>query len=114
MTDELKKQIDCKQGQEGFIKVTDKPVSALSAQQRVVLNRKANVLFNEGKIDMAERIFITTGYSDGLTRVGDYYAEKKEYIKALKMYLLAHNKRKSDPLLEKFASLVSIMLKSED
>ncbi len=110
MDDDLKKQIDSKQGKDGFIKVTDLPVGNLSPQQRVVLNRKANALFNEGKVEMAERIFITTGYSDGLTRCGDKYAEKHEYMKALKLYLLAHNKRKSDPLIEKFSSLVAAML----
>ena len=112
MTDsDLKKQIDEKQAGEGFIKVTDLPVGSLSAQQRVMLNRKANALFNDGKIEMAERIFVTTGYSDGLTRCGDSYAEKNEYIKALRLYLLAHNKRKSDPLIEKIAGMVSTMLK---
>lgn len=111
MNDDLKKQIDSKQGPDGFIKVTDQPVDSLSAQQRVVLNRKANALFNEGKVEMAERIFVTTGYSDGLTRVGDTYAQKNDYLKALKLYLLAHNKRKSDPLIEKLSSVVSAMLK---
>lgn len=111
MDDDLKKQIDSKQGPDGFIKVTDQPVDSLSAQQRVVLNRKANALFNEGKVEMAERIFVTTGYSDGLTRVGDTYAQKNDYLKALKLYLLAHNKRKSDPLIEKLSSVVSAMLK---
>ncbi len=111
MDDDLKKQIDSKQGPDGFIKVTDQPVDNLSAQQRVVLNRKANALFNEGKIEMAERIFITTGYSDGLTRVGDVYAQKHDYLRALKLYLLAHNKRKSEPLIEKMSSVVSAMLK---
>lgn len=111
MNDDLKKQIDSKQESDGFIKVTDQPVDSLSAQQRVVLNRKANALFNEGKIEMAERIFITTGYSDGLTRVGDVYAQKNDYLKALKLYLLAHNKRKSEPLIEKLSSVVSAMLK---
>lgn len=110
MTDDLKKQIDSKVGKDGFIKVTDAPVQGLNDQQKVVLNRKANALFNEGKIEMAERIFVTTGYSDGLTRVGDSYAKKNEWLKALKMYLLAHNKRKSDPLIEKLSGLVSVML----
>lgn len=112
MTDSnLKKKIDEKQAGEGFIKVTDLPVGTLSPQQRVMLNRKANALFNDGKIEMAERIFITTGYSDGLTRCGDSYAEKNEYIKALRLYLLAHNKRKSDPLIEKIAGMVSTLMK---
>ncbi len=111
MDENLKKQIDSKQGSDGFIKVTDEPVDNLSSQQKVMLNRKANALFNEGKVEMAERIFITTGYSDGLTRVGDVYAQKNEYMKALKLYLLAHNKRKSEPLIEKMAQIVSLMLK---
>ena len=114
MNEDLKKDIDSKQGSEGFIKVTDSPISGLTDQQKVALNRKANALFNDGKFDMAERIFITTGYSDGLTRVGDNYAKKNEFLKALKLYLLAHNKRKSDPLIEKFSGLVSMMLKSEE
>jgi len=114
MTDDLKNQIESKQGSQGFIKVTDTPVQDLNDQQKVALNRKANALFNEGRIDMAERIFITTGYSDGLTRVGDVYAKKNEWLKALRMYLLAHNKRKSGPLIEKMSGLVSMMLKDEE
>ena len=107
---DLKKQIDEKQGLEGFIKVTDKPVHGLSDQQRVALNRKANTLFNEGKIDMAERIFRTTGYSDGLTRCGDVHFQKNDFLGALKLYLLAHNQRKSGPLIEKLSSLISTLL----
>ena len=114
MDEDLKKQIDSKQGKEGFIKVTDEPVTGLSSQQKVVLIRKANELFNKGEYDMAERIYITTGYSDGLTRCGDVYAEKKQYMQALKLYLLAHNKRKSDPLIEKLSAMVSVMLPSAD
>ena len=114
MDENLKKTIDSKQGTEGFIKVTEKPVFGLTDPQKVALNRKANALFNEGKIEMAERIFIATGYSDGLTRVGDSYAKKNDYLKALKLYLLAHNRRKADPLIEKFSSLISVMLKSSE
>ncbi|MCI5523089.1 MAG: hypothetical protein SO116_09085 [Treponema sp.] len=111
MTDDLKKQIDAKQGTQGFIKVTDLPVEGLSDQQKVALNRKANTLFNEGKFDMAERIFITTGYSDGLSRIADRYAEKKEYLKAIRLYSLAHNKRKLNPLIEKVSDVISVMIK---
>lgn len=113
MTEDLKKQIDDKQDEYRFIKVTDNPVQGLSDQQKVVLNRKANALFNEGKFEMAERIFVTTGYSDGLTRVGDRYAEKHQYFKALRLYLLAHNKRKSEPIIEKISQTVSVMLKND-
>ena len=85
-----------KQIPEGFIKVTDQPVTSLTSEQKVILNRKGNVLFNEGNIEGARRIFITTGYSDGLTRVADTYVEKKQELKALKLYLLAHNTRKTE------------------
>ncbi len=112
MEDDLKKQIDSKQTDYKFIKTSDKPLTGLSDEQKVALNRKANALFNEGKIDMAERIFITTGYSDGLSRVGDKYAEKNEYLDALKLYLLAHNKRKSEPIIEKISQVISAILKS--
>ena len=54
-----------------FIKVTDFPVSGLTSEQKVVLNRKGNVFFNQGKILEARRLFITTGYSDGLNRVAE-------------------------------------------
>ncbi|MBQ9494232.1 MAG: hypothetical protein IJR50_01165 [Treponema sp.] len=111
MTDELKKQIAEKQGQQGFIKVTDSPVSGLTDEQKVLLNRKGNALYNEGDIESARRIFTTTGYSDGLTRVGDKYMENNESINALKQYVLAHNKKKSEPIYEDIAKIISSMLK---
>lgn len=111
MKEELKKQIDEKQGENGFIKTTDTPLKNLSDQQKVILNRKANALFNEKKFDMAERIFITTGYSDGLTRCGDRLLEANDHLGALRLYLLAHNKRKSEPLIEKLSQIVSLMIK---
>ena len=114
MNEALKTQIEQKQGPEGFIKVTDNPVGTLTSEQKVILNRKGNILFNQGRIEEARRIFTTTGYSDGLTRVGDVYAKKNEWLKALRMYLLAHNKRKSGPLIEKMSGLVSMMLKDEE
>ena len=96
---------------EGFIKVTDNPVGGLSSEQKVILNRKANAMFNNGNIEDARRIFITTGYSDGLTRVGDYYMNKKESLKALKAYYLAHNKRDAEPIYEDIAQIISTLLK---
>ncbi|WP_288983525.1 hypothetical protein [uncultured Treponema sp.] len=112
MTSNLKNQIDSKPEELKFIKTSDLPLEGLSDQQKVALNRKANALLNEGKIEMAKRIFITTGYSDGLTRIGDNYNKENKYLDALKMYLLAHNKRKSEPIIEKISQTVSVMLKS--
>ena len=95
---------------EGFIKITDNPVGGLSSEQKVVLNRKANIMFNSGNIEDARRIFITTGYSDGLTRVGDYYMNSNKSLDALKAYYLAHNKRDAEPIYEDIAQIISTLL----
>lgn len=110
MTNDLKIEIDKHSNPDGFIKVTDAPVGALTSEQKVILNRKGNVLFNQGDIESARRIFITTGYSDGLTRVGDKYMQNKQDLKALKLYILAHNKKKTEPVYQKIAGIISILL----
>ena len=57
----------------GFIKVATENKIELSSQQRIALIRKGNELFNQGEFEKAKRIFLTTSYSDGLTRIGQYY-----------------------------------------
>ena len=64
----------------GFIKTSDSPLRTLNSEQKVLLNRKGNVLFNEGDIHNAKRLFITTGYSDGLNRIGDIYKKDGDDI----------------------------------
>ena len=96
---------------DGFIKVTDKPVQSLTSEQKALLNRKGNALFNDGRIGEACRIFITTGYSDGLTRVGDFYLNKNKDLDALKYYVLARNKRKQEVIFERLAKLLSAIIK---
>ncbi|MBQ9624038.1 MAG: hypothetical protein IJJ71_14025 [Treponema sp.] len=96
---------------DGFIKVTDKPIQGLTSEQKAVLNRKGNVLFNEGKYDAACRIFVTTGYSDGLARIGDLYMKQNKGLTALKYYLLANNRAKSEAVYEKIASIISVIIK---
>lgn len=95
---------------EGLIKSTDFPVKNFDGEQKASLNRRGNQFFNQGEIESARRIFITTGYSDGLSRVGDYYAAQGRELDALKLYWLAHNKRKADPLIQKLASLIETLL----
>ena len=98
MNEKLRDEIEKKQGTQGFIKVTDRPVQSLNSEQKVILNRKGNVMFNEGEIEGARRLFTTTGYSD-------------ESLKALKQYVLAHNKSKAEPIYEKIASVISKLLR---
>lgn len=95
---------------DGFIKLTDNPVEGLSSEQKVILNRKANTMFNNGNVEDARRIFITTGYSDGLSRVGNYYMDKNQSLKALKAYYLAHNSRESEPIYEQLAKVISKLI----
>ncbi len=109
---DLKENFRNKQGFGAFIKVTDEAIAALDAQQKAILNRKGNALFNAGEVEQARRIFMATGYSDGLTRVGDVYMKNNETLKALKQYILAKNKNKTELAYEKIASAVSVMLQS--
>ena len=96
-----------------FIKVTENALTPLSSEQKVVLNRRGNQLFNEGFINEAQRIFITTGYSDGLTRVGDYYAARNNTLEALRMYCLAKNKRKSEPIIDSLVRLIRVLIDTD-
>ena len=100
-------------GNKHFIKVTENALTPLSSEQKVVLNRRGNQLFNEGFINEAQRIFVTTGYSDGLTRVGDYYIAHDNTLEALRMYCLAKNKRKSDPIIDSLVRLIRVLIDTE-
>lgn len=111
MQNDLKKDFAHPQEPGHFIKVTDFPVSGLTSEQKVVLNRKGNVFFNQGKILEARRLFITTGYSDGLNRVAEKSMEEGKELDALKLYLLAHNKKNAEPLIEKLAGIISSIIK---
>lgn len=110
MRTELKKDFDRLAPPEGFIKTTDHPVGTLTDSQKVALNRKGNMYFNQGDYLSARRLFITTGYSDGLTRLADVSMEQGNQLDALKLYTLAHNKRQADVLVEKLAAIISKMI----
>lgn len=96
-----------------FIKVTDS-ITVLSSEQKAVLNRRGNQLFNEGFIKEAQRIFTTTCYSDGLTRVGDYYAAQQNMLEALRLYNLAKNRRKSEPIIESLVQIVKKLIDNDE
>lgn len=108
-----KKEFDRFPG-EGLIKTTDVPKDDLETASKVQLNRRGNEFFNAGKIEQARRLFQTTGYSDGLIRVGDWYRENHKPVEALKMYKLAHDDDRSGALIEKMALVVQNLLHEED
>ncbi len=99
---------------EGFIKETDAPVGDLNPEQKSRMNRRGNELFNSGDTETARRVFQTTGYSDGLIRVGDRYLESRRYVEALKMFKLAHDTDKSEALVAKIASIIQNLLAEEE
>jgi hypothetical protein len=98
--------------QNDFIKTTAKP--ALDGSQKAALNRKGNMLFNSGDIEGAKRVFLTTGYSDGLSRVGDYYRSQGRVLDALRMYWLAPDKTKAEPILMGLSALIQKILREKE
>ena len=95
-----------------FIKVTES--SGVERSQKAVLNRKGNQMFNAGDIEGARRIYMTTGYSDGLSRVGDYYKINNRHLEALKMYWMAHDRNKSQPLIEQLAIMIQVLINDDE
>ena len=99
-------------GKSVFIKTTVPP--SVDSSRKSALNRKGNVLFNEGNVEGAKRIFITTGYSDGLSRVGDYYKSQNRFLEALRMYYIAPDRTKCEPLVIKLAETIRNLIKNEN
>jgi hypothetical protein len=89
---------------EGFIKTSKG--GAVESSQKAALNRKGNSFFNAGKIEEARRIFLTTGYTDGLARVGDYYKTQGRILDALKMYWIAPDHTKAEPLIAQLSDII--------
>jgi len=94
----------------GFIKTSTqtpaKPQPVLPAQQKVQLIRRGNELFNAGKLDLAEKIFVTLGYSDGIIRVGDSYVEKGDFVRAVKLYKLAPDPGRVEKICKRMAGVI--------
>ena len=96
------------QGQSTFIKTTEKP--DIDGPQKAALNRKGNVLYNSGDIEGARRVFLTTGYSDGLTRIGDYYKSKGRPLDALRMYWIAPDRHKAESIIMQLSTVIHNMI----
>jgi len=95
-----------------FIKTTVKPV--MDGTQKAALNRKGNTLYNAGDIESARRIFLTTGYSDGIVRVGDYYNSRGRPLDALKMYWIAPDHSKAEPIIVQLSTLIQNLIHDEE
>ncbi|MCL2879730.1 MAG: hypothetical protein FWF29_05740 [Treponema sp.] len=88
----------------GFLRETIP--SPIDGPQKAALNRKGNFLLNTGDVETARRIFTTTRYSDGLSRVGDYYKSSSRMLDALRMYWIAPDRTKSEPIITQLAELI--------
>ena len=98
--------------QTAFIKTSAPP--SVDGARKAALNRTGNVLYNSGDIEGARRIFLTTGYSDGLSRVGDYYRSQNRLIDALRMYWIAPDRTKFEPILIQLAGMVQHVIREEE
>ncbi|MBN1797439.1 MAG: hypothetical protein JW822_02610 [Spirochaetales bacterium] len=96
----------------GFLKLTTEKVE-LSEEDRIALIRKGNGYFNQGKYDIAKKIFLTAHYPDGLVRLGDYYLTEKKPLEAFRMFWLAKYPRQVDRMVEKMAAIIKKWIKEE-
>ena len=89
-----------------FLKVAADKAPPLPREKRAALIRKGNELYNKGDVALAQKIFITTKYSDGLIRVGDRYLKGGKPLEALKMYWLAPAPDKKAAIVEQIAQVM--------
>jgi hypothetical protein len=94
--------------QDAFIKTGEK--IPLDSGQKAALNRKGNLLFNSGDIEGARRIFLTTGYSDGLVRIGDHYKNEGRMIDALRMFWIAPDHKKAETIVEQLSEIIKELI----
>ena len=94
----------------GFLKISAERTAPLAKDKRAALIRKGNELYNKGEIALAQRIFVTTSYSDGLIRIGDRYLKGGEPLEALKMYLLAPAPDKTAAVIGQMAQVMHTWL----
>jgi hypothetical protein len=86
----------------------------VDSSTRVALIRKGNQLFTDGKIELAERIFVTTDYRDGMIRAGDWYMEHGNLYKAAEMYFLSGNAAKIESFSERAALVIQKLLQDDN
>lgn len=103
-----------KNKKDGFIKTNTAEKFVLTAQQKSILNRKANAFFNQGDVAQAEKIFITTGYTDGLRRIGDYYMGKQDYITAMKFFRIAPAPDRLQSMYSKIGRVLQVWLTKKE
>ena len=99
--------------EDGFLKISESKTVSLPKDKRIALIRKGNEFFNRKKYDLAKKIFLTTGYTDGLIRLGEYYYEQGRSLEAFRMFWLAPYPKRVNAMLEKMVYIMKEWLKEE-
>ncbi len=92
--------------QEGFIKTVRPKTIQVKSSEKAALIRKGNQLLNSGDVEMARKIFLSLGYSDGIIRIGDYYYNNADYAEAWRMYKIAPAPDKAAQMTELMANIL--------
>ena len=86
----------------------------MDEKERVELIRTGNMLFNDGQIEKAEKIFEATGYRDGMTRIADhYFYDRRLPLVALKYYRLSKRQDKVNEIHERMIFALGKLLGKE-
>ena len=109
---DIKKEFERFKDQGSFLKVTSS--TPVESSQKALLNRKGNQMYNDGNVEGAKKVFLTTKYSDGLSRVGDYYKSQNKPLEALQMYWIAPDRTKSEPLIEQLAAVLRGLIPEDE
>lgn len=89
---------------EGLIKIAAPERVNVKPSDKAALVRKGNQLFNAGDIEMAKKVFLSLGYTDGIVRVGDHHYQNSDYLEAYRMYRIA-------PAPDKASQMTALMAK---
>ncbi|MFA7565825.1 MAG: hypothetical protein WCY01_02275 [Alkalispirochaeta sp.] len=98
----------------GFLKVGSLDPDSLDRSKRAALIRKGNELFNDGHYDMAQRIFLTVRYSDGLIRLGNYRVKQGRPLDAFRLFWVARDRRRIDEMAEQMAGVLRHWLQEDE
>jgi hypothetical protein len=108
---DFKKIFEKLEDEQSYIKTFERP--PIDGAQKAALNRKGNILYNSGDIEGARRIFLTTHYTDGLVRIGDYYKSQGKDLDALRMYWIAPDHTKSESIIMRLSELIKNLIAEE-
>lgn len=86
----------------------------MDQKERVEIIRKGNELFNAGRYDEAEKLFVAASYRDGLTRLGDYhFYDRRRPLEALKYYQMVNRQDRIDEILERMVFALGRLMGQE-